>query len=183
MVIVLILGIHVFVFKNFNFDEKNTNKLVSLITQVIGGSLILYSIDSNIELYKGKKLGAIFFENLKRCPLLKQSIQLQGKATSTSTATANISWAIHRDSTTVDERLDYLQEQITQLNKQLSTHAAEVDEKIRKTESKIKVEIDQVKIKSEELESKVVQSATNGIDVQIFGFLLVVYGGVCRYIA
>jgi len=183
LVIAMILAIHVFVFNKFDVDAENTNKLVSLIAQVIGGALILYSIDSNIELYKGKKLGSVFLENLRRCPLLKRSTPLQAKAKSRVIATGNLSWKIHRDSKTVNEKLEYLQEQIDQLNKQLSAHAAEVDEKIKKAESNIKVEIDRVKIKSEELEAKVIQSVTNGISVQIFGFLLVIYGGVCGYIA
>jgi len=91
-----------------------------------------------------------------------------------STVTAKSSWSIQKDPKTVEGKLDYLQEQVNQLNKQLSEQAAEFDKKIKESELGIKNEIEKVRLKSKDIEDKIVISATGGISTQVFGFLLMV---------
>ncbi|RFC33088.1 MAG: hypothetical protein DID91_2727703235 [Candidatus Nitrotoga sp. MKT] len=97
---------------------------------MVGGLLILYSIDSNIGVIKQKSLYSILTDYFKEFPLLKRSvvIELQGAAIVMSGGKAKVT--VGRNPQSIDEKLEYLQEQINEVKRDLEQKSKGLNEKI-----------------------------------------------------
>ncbi len=176
----LIIGVlHIYLIKYLCLDAIKVNKAVSLSLQIIGGLLILYSIDSNISTYRGGNIFSHFLGNLKKCPLFKQDLNYKGNSVSISLVGGKGDWSIAK----TGNDIEYLQSQIDQLKRQFIAQAQEHDKKAKELEIKLRAEISETSSEIESFKSKVVEANTNGLSFQVFGVLLMIYGGTCGYFA
>jgi hypothetical protein len=183
---VLILGplfyVHLLLLSTFSESAININKIISLICQVVGGIIILYTIDSNIDILKHKSLFSLAANYLKEFPLIKRHVKLevQGGLHGTSSVKAKIS--VVKKPESIEERIAYLQEQINDLKLDLEQKSKELSEKIDGLSYKMSSQTEEIKSGLQILESKIVEISTGGITVQLFGVLLMVYGAIAGFL-
>lgn len=159
------------------------NKRVSFFLQIIGGLLILFSIDSNIGIIKEKTLFSIFANYLREFPLIKRSvvIKLQGTANVTIGTEAKIT--VVRNPKNIEEKIEYLQEQINVVKRDLEQTQKELNEKINRQSKEIIIQNQEVKSVLRNFESKMDKVSVGGIKAQLFGVLLMLYGAIAGYMA
>lgn len=183
LVLVFLFCAHLLLLNYFSQWANFINKLASLVSQLAGGLLILYSIDSNIGIIKQKSLFSILTDYVKEFPLLKRSvvIQLQGMTMVVSGGKAKLT--VGRNPQNIDEKLEYLQEQINEVKRDFEQEAKNLNEKIDCQSKEINAQIQDAKGALRSLESKMDKVSTGGIKVQLFGVLLMVYGAIAGYAA
>ena len=177
IIILVVFNIHLTLISYFGFCE--TNKLIALITQLVGGCFILYSIDSNIGIIQNKNLVDIFFEYIKAFPLIKRPVVL-GPFTVGANCSASIEVAVTQNPKTIEDTLKYLQKQITENKIDTERRIKSLDKTINQ---KIGSNQNETKSALLEIETKMEKVSIGGIKVQIFGILLMVYGAITSYIA
>jgi hypothetical protein len=84
LVVLALICVHLLLIYYFCLNASATNKTISLFSQLVGGLVILYSIDSNIGIIKEKTLFAIFAKFLSEFPLIKRSIVIEVQGASMS---------------------------------------------------------------------------------------------------
>lgn len=179
IVIILVVCGHFQLLNYLPQDFECINKTASLAAQLVGGLLILYSIDSNIGIINQKSLLSMLASYFKEFPLIKRTvaIELQGVAMNVSQG----KFIVSRNPQSIDEKIDYLQEQINQLKLDIEQESKGLNMKIESISEEINVQIQDARSALRNFETKMTEASTGGVKVQLFGVLLMVYGAIAGY--
>ncbi len=90
-------------------------------------------------------------------------------------------FTVGRNPQSVEEKIEFLQEQINELKRDLEQESKELNEKIDRKSKEMSKQIQEAKSGLRILESKIDEVSTGGIKVQLFGVLLMVYGAIAGY--
>lgn len=183
VVLAPLIGAHLLLLSLFPQSAVLINKSIALITQLIGGLLILYSIDSNIGIIKQKSLFLLFANYFKEFPLVNRSttIELQGASMAITGGKAKLS--VGRNPQNIEEKIRYLQEQINEMKQEFEQETKDIHERIDRQTKEMNVKIQETNSALKNLESKMDEVSTGGIKPQLFGVLLMIYGAVSGYAA
>lgn len=165
-------------------SNSEINKLVSLIFQILGGLLILYSIDSNLGHFKENGLFKIFSSWFKSCPIIKgknQEIHATGIASITTIGSVNVRGS--KVPLTVEEKLAHLQQQIEWIKEDTKKDKHELVAKIDNVSNKVDTNYRQTEQNFTVLNSKLESVTVGGLKLQVFGFNLLVYSAFLSYVA
>jgi hypothetical protein len=161
--------------------EEVINNGIAFVVQVTGGLLVLISIDSNIGILRGSSLDEEFIQYLRSCPLFKRGAVAKP-------GTGNIFYTGGRPEVrtrpvpkTVEERLDYLQEQFDTLQKQLEKKLKSLNEKIDQKSKEMSASLNALSQSLRKFENCVDQISVGGAKFQFFGVLLLIYGAIINY--
>lgn len=183
LLLATIFILHVSSVSYLDTPTSEIHKLVALCTQVIGGVLILYSIDSNIGIYKKQNLISLYWANLKTCPLLKKQKKTTRHSSSSSILGLSGSNTSHKKPETVEEKIALLEIQIGELRQELRGNHSKLANNISQLSQELTKEIQKTNTTLSTLNYKVEEASTGGISIQIFGFMLMVYGAFSGYIS
>lgn len=172
---------HVFVGFYFCLDLKQTNKLISLILQVIGGLLVLYSIDSNLGLFGHVSLGALAIKWIKSFPLKGNPTTLDFEPVNTSSFVHPIKLRTGGPGKTTEDHLAYLQKQINWLKEDHKEDLLLLKQKNEILESYLRQQLLALRSTIGVVDQKITEASVGGIEWQIFGLLLMIYGAVVSY--
>lgn len=89
IIIVILFIAHLSLVDYFCSNVSEVHKIIALITQLIGGLLILYSIDSNIGIIKDKNLLALLTGYLREFPLIKRPVVIQAQGVTMGLSSLN----------------------------------------------------------------------------------------------
>ncbi|MGZ8181251.1 MAG: coiled-coil domain-containing protein [Methylobacter sp.] len=183
VIVILFLGaVHWLLINYFYLNASATNKTISLLSQIVGGLLILYSIDSNIGVIKEKSLFSIFIQVLKDHPRIKRSFFGHPRIGTILTTGGRPKIRVGRNSIGTEEKLDYLQEQISNLKRDFEQELQELNKKIDDQMKEMDAEIQKTNSAIQKIELKVDEVFIGGIKIQIFGVLLMIYGSISGYL-
>jgi len=177
-----VLAAHLLLVRAFPSSATEINASAALISQLVGGLLVLHSLNSAIGLVKKGSLFSLFLQYLKEFPLFRrpQVAYMQGISSASMSGTAEAS--VTRKPKTIEEQIAYLQEQLGDLRR-------DTQEGLRKANAKIDLLAQETSAKIEEtsqdlrkLRETFEESTTSGVTEQIFGALLVIYGSIAAYV-
>jgi len=155
------------------------NKFVSSLTQIIGGLIVLYSINSNLGLFKQNNMLLLFLNWLKSFPLFRTIEPISGNGNFTEPC-PEISSEVHTGKVckSLEEKVEEAQRQIDELRNLLYRKENEILTSIRTTELNLKELIYKNQNDINSLNGIVIKTTIGGVNAQIFGVLLVVYGAI-----
>jgi hypothetical protein len=172
---------------NSSIDMKEINKVVSLVFQIIGGFLILNSIDSNIGVVKNNSLFTLFTSWIKSwiksSPFRQESntsliptgyFHLNGYAPTFST---------DGPGNTTEECIEYLQRQINLLKDKLEEEINNLKKQIGALEQRMNNEISKNRSAIGNVDQKITEIFVGDVEFQIFGVYLMIHGAVASYFA
>jgi hypothetical protein len=172
---------HYFAATHAQLDWSNINKLIALILQIVGGLIVLYAIDSTLGVVGSTSLGKLFLEHLKRFPLLKRSVYLEGASAEAQASAGLGKMRTGLPKRTLEEKIENLQQQIDWLKEDLGeeikgvkSQLAESDRRHQQAETALRNSINKLKQEFKEL-------SIGGVKTQIFGVLLVIHGAAASY--
>ena len=164
-------------FEAICWSNSTINKYLSFALNVTGGILVIYSIDSNLGLFKKGNLIILFNNWIKSFPLIKRDPLIINAESGSYTMTGHpVRIQIHKPPETIDELYKYTQEQIAFLCQDLKEERRNRDEVINKLSEKWSSKHLTISDSVTEINEQLKAIAIGGIKLQIFGVLLVVYG-------
>jgi hypothetical protein len=182
LILLIFFFTHMLLINYFHFNANATNKTIALIAQIVGGLLILYSIDSNIGIIKGENLLKIFIGYLKEFPLLKRTVVLEVQGAVHAVTSGEARLTVVRKPKSVKEKIEYLQAQIIEVKERFEELSKKLNEKVDRQSKEMRAQIQETKSLLRRIETKMEEVSIGGIKVQLFGVLLIVYGSISDYL-
>lgn len=162
-------------------DWSTENKLVALVLQIVGGILVLYSIDSNLGITKNTSLAGMFLDYMKRFPLIKRSYTLNVDSAHHEVTVHPAKLRVSGTYNTIEEKVAHLQKQIDWLKEDMDDEVKHLKSMLAEAEAKSSGQITEMRRSIGSVERKVTELSAGGIQTQIFGVLLMVHGAVAGY--
>ena len=172
--------IHLCSYLAFDLEWSDINSLVSLIFQVIGGMLVLYSIDSNLELMQKESLLSFIKGRFR---LTAKPVVLESKSAHVSLKAPRHEIRIGAPTNTLQGRIDELQRQIDRLKEDLNDAVVNLEKVIKSVDSSSNAKVDNLMEGVSEVKQQLNEITIGGIDAQVFGALLLLHGTVAGYFA
>ena len=176
-------GLHYLIGMKVSIDLSHANKAISLILQLVGGILILYTIDSNLGIMNETSLFSLFLSYIKSFPLIKRSFTLKIDPATMEITGHPVKLRDGGPTNTIDEKIDYLQKQITWLKEDLNDEVKNIKGMVHSVEKKANILISEIRGSIGSIDRKVKELSASGIKTQIFGVLLMIHGSVSSYYA
>jgi hypothetical protein len=176
-------AIHLLAIRQFPEHASLVNKVAGMLLQLTGGSLILYSINDNLGLFRQKSLLTTIQEWFHAFPRAGKSVTVNVRGAASvgffGTATA----ASRKAPVTLEERVAHLEESLKSVRQELATTTSAIHTRIEETKTELGTRISVTTDHMAELRRKVEHAAVGGFKVQAFGVLLAVYGAVTSVFA
>lgn len=153
------------------------NKIAGTLLQVIGGLVVLHSVNESLGLFKGQSLWALVVAWLRQFPFRRKVHHVLMAGIGHAGAfggTAKIS--VERAATTIDERVDRLERQVVDLRRELNRSTAAVHQRIDDVRTELSTTLSTHKIALDQLASNLEKATVGGFKQQAFGVLLALYG-------
>ncbi|ANX02854.1 hypothetical protein [Immundisolibacter cernigliae] len=174
---------HAIALAHFDTNHVLVNKLVGMSLQVLGGILILYSLDQNLGIFRERSLVATLLQWLREFPLRRETRTFAFVGTGGASAGGTASVTARRNPTSLEERVAQLelalQEAQVSLRKELLAVESRFTLKLSEHGSHLTATRDQLSA----LSAKVAEVAVGGFKVQAFGVLLALYGAITSVFA
>lgn len=170
--------IHYLLSQTFNTHTSSINKLVSASMQVIGGLIVLYSINANMGMFKNHGLASIVWNWLGSFPLFKRIVTLDISDSVIGAASCATTLTVVRKYNSIEERLDELERQIEKCHKLVHEKARLLNEQVEKARTEMNTSLSGHGAELKRLSTLIENSVVGGFKSQAFGVLLVIYGAV-----
>jgi hypothetical protein len=159
------------------WSNQTINKYLSFGLNISGGLLVIYSIDSNLGLFKKGNLLTLLNKWLKSFPMIK------GEPLVITAQPCNITYTAHparieltKPPESIEELYRYTQEQISLLRKDLKSERRNRDEALNKITNEWSSKHTVLNKSISEINEQLKSVAIGGVKLQVFGVLLVTYG-------
>jgi hypothetical protein len=179
--LLLAVGVHVLALTATHLDQTKVNRIVSLVLQLAGGGLVLYSIDSNIGVLRKRSLLAELGQYLRECPLVRRSVTLQVQGSSHVVTSARARLTAKRNPSSIDEKIAYLQEQLDVFRNEHREDMTELRGDLDKKTKDLGGRLDSLSQTARDIESKFDQVAVGDVRFQVLGVIFIVYGAIAGY--
>jgi DNA anti-recombination protein RmuC len=153
--------------------------VVSASLQVIGGAILLYSINQNMGTFRGHTFKTLALNWIRSYP----SSRIAGVANITAKAAivmgmGSVTATAQGQYSTVEEKLDHLQRQIDETRKLVHEKERLLNEALQNTRTELQASLSQHGTELRRLATVLSESVVGGFKSQLFGGLLVMYGAV-----
>jgi len=183
LALVPVAATHVVALRVWPSDSVAVNKLLGMGLQVIGGVLVLCSINGNLGLFRSQSLTSIIIDWLKEFPCLRKPIflsaSLSGSSSLSSTMQATVTQAVN----TLEERVAEVERKLTEIQQQLAQEVRAVNVRIERATSELGNQFAETSERVSGLSKRLAHVAVGGVKSQALGVLLAVYGAVTSVFA
>lgn len=175
--------IHTAALRMFPSETVMVNKLAGMLLQVLGGLLVLYSVNDNLGLFRAQSLASAVITWLKAFPLVRKPITVSARGSAVASATGTLSATVQRSINTVEERVAELERLLKELQNQLQKEVQAIATRIEATRNEFQQQIAETSNKVADLSKRLEHAAVGGFKFQALGVLLAVYGSVTSVFA
>jgi hypothetical protein len=159
------------------------NKLWGMLLQVLGGLLVLYSVNDNLGLFRAQSLASAVAKWFKEFPIKRKPVVVRSTVNSTINFSSSVSGTVRRAHSTVEERIAALEQMLQDLQKQIQMEVKTINISIEATKNEFQKKITDTSSKIIDLSSRLEHAAVGGFKFQILGVLLAVYGALTSVFA
>ena len=164
-------------------DSVFVNKLVGMSLQVLGGLLVLYSLNDNLGLFRSQSLTSAIVSWIKDFPRVRKPIVITGSASTSSSATSTGFASVTQKPNTLEERVAEIEQELAEIQMQISLEVQAINVKIEDTKSELGMQITETSIKVFDLSKRLEHAAVGGFKFQTLGVLFAIYGAVTSVFA
>ena len=178
----LLLLFHLLLIFVFDFNVNYINKIISLITQIFGGFLIVLSINSTLVKIRNKTLFTAFADYLMEpVPFNKKTI-IEAEVVFSTSSTVKPKLTFSCNTQTIEENIKYLQEQIDWMKQDFEQEIKEINEKVSQQGTRMKVLNQEAKSILQNMK-KIEEFFLDKMSNQLGGVSLIVYGAISGFLA
>lgn len=167
----------------FGFDEADLafhNKLIAAALQLLGGGLVIHSIDGNLRMFEGKH---VFRYMLDRCsnffrkiPFIVHTHVLEGAAGSFSSTLSDASAILVGKPGTLEQRVQELESEVKKLEAETKAMRIELRNEFYALLQEVRSEISTLSRGISSIEQKMKSAAVDGATLQLVGIWLLLHG-------
>lgn len=174
--IIIIVVITIFYFNFYGYSEK-VYKSLSVIAQVIGAILILYSINENIKIIDNKSMGYFINEWIKSFPYSKKSVQVKPEKSRLTISGGKVTVFVENNFETIEKKVEFLLNEYKNIHSRIEENDSKVNERITQESEKINQKINQNHDVVEKISLKI-SEIYGSLNIPIFGVLLMIYATI-----
>jgi len=161
------------------FFPANTvmvNKVTGTSLQVVGGLIVLYSVNANLGLFREQHFGSIILGWFRSFPLFRKpvTISVSGNGGLAMGGSARIS--VRRATNTVEEKIAELERQFEEFRRHVNEDFQVINAQISQVHTELTTAVATNAAKLNQLASRLEIATVGGFKQQAFGVLLAVYG-------
>jgi hypothetical protein len=155
------------------------DRWVSAIAQIVGGVLVVLSIDQNLGAFRKQRLQSIAVDWLGSFPRNRPPIELSAHGTVRFSGSATLSSAqIPIKPATLEEALAELRREFEDFSRATRRQLEEVTQRVETVRGEAVALIHRTDAELRELAQRVEETAVGGFKQQLFGILLAIYGAI-----
>lgn len=178
-----ILLIHYALVAFMDSKAETINSTMGLVSQIIGGLLVLYSIDSNLGIIRGNSLLNEVILYIKSFPLLRKSAVVNVTPTGGISLSGSAKVKLTKAPQTIQEEIQYLKDEIADIRYEVRETLADLKKTIDQNHKDIHERTATLSKSLNETKDKIARVSVGGVKIQFFGILLLIYGAICGYIS
>lgn len=160
------------------------NKIVCSASQIFGGILVLLNINSNLCLLGKKKLSTIFFDYLKSFKPKTKFPEIHGSMNTQESGSdaVLITGTVCNKKLSEKDKIEFAIKEIKELRKEIRDTCIDFEKKLSKINND-NIENEKIYIeKIDNVQNTLRKIVIGGIDTQVFGVFLVIYGEIASIV-
>lgn len=178
---VLLVVIHYFAVTRFGFAPETLatiKKWGPVVLQIVGGLIVVYSIDSNMGLFGRDSLMARVINFFKDLPIFcwTQTVSVDSTFSWSSVGTPILRAKIGDD--TLEGRVQQLEADLRLVQQELNVAVANLRKDMQTATEKLDRKLQDLQETISRLESGLKQMTRDGVGLQVFGVILAIYGTI-----
>ena len=126
LVMLLLASAHFQALATFPNQSVLVNKITGTLMQIVGGLIVLYSVDSNLGLFRNQSLATSVIAWFRECPLFVRSVTVSASCSGSIGISGSASASVGRAATTVEERLAEVERRLEDLRSEVATKNREI---------------------------------------------------------
>lgn len=178
-----ILLAHATAHRLFPADPILVNKITGTVLQVVGGVIVLCSVNSNLGLFRGLHFGKVIFGWFRAFPLFHKPKRVSLSGACHAEISGSIRLSVGRATSTIEEKVAELERQFEEFQEHVREDFGKTNARIADIHSKLSKAVAENTTKLDQLASKLERSTVGGFKQQAFGVFLAVYGAVTSVFA
>ena len=164
-------------------DIALVNKVMGTVMQIVGGLIVLHSVNENLGTFRSQSLPAVILAWFKSFPLVNRTIVVNLKG-STRTATAGSPGAsISISAIGLEARLAEVERQLGEIKAAMQAQEATILRRIKHVKVELSTAIVANELALKRMSNQIEKATVGGFKQQAFGVLLVIYGAVVSVFA
>jgi hypothetical protein len=167
----------------FPLDAALVNKITGTLLQVVGGLIVLYSVNANLGLFRNQHLGDIVMGWFQSFPLFRKAVTISATCFANANSFGNARISVRRVTHTVEEKVAELERQLDEFRQHFDEDINAVNARIAHVHSELSTAVTANTSALNQLSSKLELATVGGLKQQAFGVLLAVYGAVTSVFA
>lgn len=183
LVLVPIASAHACAHHLFPADAVIVNKITGTVLQVVGGLIVLYSVNSNLGLFRGQHIGSVIIGWFKSFPFFRKPVMVSGSASASIALSGSARISVGRATTTIEEKIAELERQLTEFRQNVKEDIQAVNVRIGQVHTELSDALATNTATLNQLSSRLELATIGGFKQQAFGVLLAVYGAVTSVFA
>lgn len=164
-------------------DPVFINKLVGMSLQVIGGLLVLYSVNDNLGLFRSQSLRSAIVRWFKDFPRVLKPIFAHANLHESADATSASVSTVTPIPNTIQERVAEIERKLGEIQIQIALEVQAINAKIEATKFDLGNQINETSVKVTDLSKRLEHAAVGGFKFQALGVLFAIYGSITSVFA
>ena len=167
---------HAYAHQFFSTETVMVNKITGTALQVVGGLIVLYSVNANLGLFREQHFGNIIIGWFRSFPLFRKSVTINcsGSASIAISGSARIS--ARRVTNTVEEKIAELERQLDEFRQHVNEDIQAANARIAQVHIELSNAVAMNTTTLNQLSSRLELATVGGFKQQAFGVLLAIYG-------
>ncbi|UCV05700.1 hypothetical protein [Dechloromonas denitrificans] len=183
LALVPFFAVHAVALNAFQGQATWVHKIIGLSLQLLGGLLVLWSVNDNLGLFRKTSLAGTFMAWLRDFPTTNHHLILATNGMANASGSAAVVSVGRKTPTSLEERVAELELLLQELRAELSTKITNLAMRVEASKTELSDLIQATDGKIASLSERVEKVTIGGFKVQAFGVLLAIYGAITSVLA
>ncbi|CAG1002707.1 hypothetical protein BURK2_03160 [Burkholderiales bacterium] len=167
----------------FPTDPVFVNKVTGTTLQLIGGLIVLHSVNANLGLFRNQHLGEIVLGWFRSFPLFRKAVTISASGIGSIGISGSARISFRRAANTLEERVIEIERQLEEFRTHVTEDLLAANNRITQVHTELSTAVASNAAAVNQLSSRLEHATVGGFKQQAFGVLLATYGAVTSVFA
>jgi hypothetical protein len=167
----------------FPAETVMVNKVTGTVLQVVGGLIVLYSVNANLGLFREQHFGSIIIGWFKSFPLFRKAVTINATGSGGIVVGGSARISVRRATNTIEEKIAELERQLDEFRQHVNEDIQAVNARVAQVHTELSTAVSTNTATLNQLSSRLELATVGGFKQQAFGVLLAIYGAVTSVFA
>lgn len=180
-VAVFVIGTHQGLWAAFPQQSTDINKAFSIGLQIVGGLLVLHSIDSTLGMLRGESIPRIIAHWFRSCPIWSKPQKIEGSGVASVGFVSSANLRVKNQASSLSQRVSELERQMDEVYQDIARREQALKELVSEVKEELSKRVGQSEVAIRDVKEKIDNTALGSIKQQIFGVVIAIYGAGISY--